>query len=179
MTDVLQRSLHASAAAHPLLAGVAVFCANDLLFVLLLALAAVAWQGRARVTWGFAARALLSGVVAALLTLALKGVIVDVRPYVAEGYLPLAHAASDNGFPSDHTLVAALLAGWAWWIHPRALPVFVAGTVAVLLGRLAIGAHHTLDVLGSLLYALLGLAAGTLWRPAGTWTARTVLPAKR
>jgi membrane-associated phospholipid phosphatase len=182
MTDPLQQALHTAAAHSAPLAAIAVFCANLLLFVLAGALAALGMGRLRQITWGLAARVALSLGVATLLTLLSKAVIDDPRPYLAEHYTPLAHAAADNGFPSDHTLVAALLAGWAWWLDRRLLPVFVAGTMLVLLGRLAIGAHHTLDVLGSLGFALAGLLlAARLLRPGAHpgWASRLLLPGRR
>lgn len=102
-----------------------------------------------------------------LLVFVLGRVIHDPRPYLAEHYAPLAHVASDNGFPSDHTLVVALLAGWAFWIDRRWVPVFPVGVLGVMLGRLAIGAHHTLDVLGSVLIAALCCGLAGLLKVAG------------
>lgn len=170
MTDPLQRALHAAAVHSPFLAALAVFCANLLLFVLMGAsgvLAALALV-RGRLTWGFAARVAVSLAAAALLTLSLGHLVHDPRPYLAEHYRPLGHVSADNGFPSDHTLVAALLTGWTGWLGRRWLLPFALGTLAVLLGRLAVGAHHTLDVLGSVLIAATGLAvAGVIPR---TWT---------
>ena len=62
---------------------------------------------------------------------------------------PLIPVARDNGFPSDHTLLAAFLTATLWWIARRALAVFAVGTLLVMAGRLGIGAHHTIDVLGT------------------------------
>ncbi len=177
MTDALQRTLHAAALAHPLLGTAAVFCANGLLFVLVLALAGLLWRRRRQVTYGLLARMAVSLLVATVLTVVFGHLVPDPRPYLAEHYAPLAHVAADNGFPSDHTLVAALLTGWAAWLSRRGWPTFAAGLAAVMLGRLAIGAHHTLDVLGSVAFAAAGLAlAPRLRLPAG-WQTRPLWPA--
>jgi membrane-associated phospholipid phosphatase len=50
-------------------------------------------------------------------------------------------------------LLAAALTASLWWIDRRWLGAFSAGTTLVLLGRLGIGAHHTVDVLGSVAIA--------------------------
>lgn len=172
MTDLLQQSLHTAAAQSPVLKPLAVFCANVLIGLVAAAFALLAWVYRARVTRSWVARVALSGALALLLVQVLGRVVHDPRPYLAEHYAPLAHAAADNGFPSDHTLVVALLTGWAGWLLPagargRWLPAFALSLLLVLLGCLAIGAHHTLGVLGSLLIAALSLGAATLLRLGG------------
>jgi membrane-associated phospholipid phosphatase len=177
MTDPFQQALHTAAVGNRTLAALAVFCANVLLFALVAGLAAVGLRHRHRLTWGLAARVAVSAAVAVLLTLLLGPAVLDPRPYLAEHYAPLAHVAGDNGFPSDHTLVAALLACWVWWLDRRLLPLFLAGLIAVMAGRLAIGAHHSLDVLGSVAFALIGFAvASWLPLPAG-WNSRLLFPA--
>ncbi|GHF28834.1 undecaprenyl-diphosphatase [Deinococcus metalli] len=178
MSDSLQLALHAAATSNAALRGVAVACGTLLLFVQAAGFVAVALTHLQRVDWRVAARIVVSGAVAVLLTQVLLHTVHDPRPYLVEGYAPLAHVSADNGFPSDHTLVAALLAGWAAWLSRRSLPAFVAGVVVIALGRLAIGAHHTLDVLGSMGIAAvsLGVAAALPYPPA--WTGRRVLPGR-
>lgn len=176
MTDPFQQALHTAAVGNGTLAALAVFCANVLLFVLVVVLAAVAFFNRQRLTRGLAARVAASLAVAVLLTLLLGRTVLDPRPYLVEHYAPLAHVASDNGFPSDHALVAALLACWVWWLDRRLLPLFLAGLIAVMAGRLAIGAHHSLDVLGSVAFALTGFTAASLLRLPAAWESRRLLP---
>lgn len=157
----------------------AVFSANYLLFALVALLGLIGLLNLRRLTWVLVARVVVSLAVAALLTLLLNHVITDVRPFVVEHYVPLAHASNDNGFPSDHSLIAALLVFWAWWIDRRWLPVFIAGLLAVMAGRLAIGAHHTLDVLGSLVFAAIGFAVASVVRFPLLWNERTLSPKRR
>jgi undecaprenyl-diphosphatase len=178
MTDSLQRALHAAAVAHPLLGTAAVFCANALMFVLVLALAGLLWRRRQQVTGGLLARMAASLLVATALTVVFGHLVPDPRPYLAEHYAPLAHVAADNGFPSGHTLVAALLTGWAGWLSRRGWPAFAAGLAAVMLGRLAIGAHHTLDVLGSVAFAAAGLTLATQVRLPAAWHTRPLWPGR-
>ncbi|CAM3602221.1 phosphatase PAP2 family protein [Deinococcus frigens] len=172
MNDTLQAALHATALGSPALTALAVFCANVLLFGLVALLAALLLLRLKSLTPALLARMAVSLLVSTLLTLLLGHLIADPRPYLAEHYAPLAHVAVDNGFPSDHTLIVALLLGWAWWLDRRWWPVFAAGLLAVLLGRLAIGAHHSLAVLGSVGIASAGLliAAQIPWPT--TWPTR-------
>ncbi|MFC4453696.1 phosphatase PAP2 family protein [Deinococcus sonorensis] len=177
MSDPLQHALHSVAVHSPLLSALAVFCAASLLFVLIAVFVVLGLTRVRRVTWLQVARMVASLGIAGLLTLVLKHLVHDPRPFMVEHYAPLTHASSDNGFPSDHTLIAALLAGWVWWLDRRWLALFIVGVLLVMLGRLAIGAHHTLDVLGSLAFAGLGLALAALVLFSPAWE-RPVLPGR-
>ncbi len=169
MNDALQSSLHRLAVNSPALTPLLVFAATELLFVLAAVLVLLALYRRERVTWAYLARAAIACAVSAVLTLLLGQLIQDPRPYLAEHYAALAHTSADNGFPSDHTLVAALIAGLALWLDRRWALALAAGALLVLLGRLAIGAHHTLDVAGSVLIALLSLLIATRPRFPASW----------
>ncbi len=176
MTDALQQFLHAAAAHNAVLAALAVACATSLLFVLVAGLAALGLTQLRRIHWALVVRVAVSLMVAGALTLLLNRWIQDPRPFVAEHYAPLAHVNNDNGFPSDHTLVAALLACWAWWMDRRWAGLFIAGLLAVMLGRLAIGAHHSADVVGSVVLALSGFALASVLPLPLTWRQRPLLP---
>ncbi|THF88510.1 phosphatase PAP2 family protein [Deinococcus sp. KSM4-11] len=179
MTDPLQHALHTAATSGSFLRNLAVFCGTALLFVQVAGFTALAVRHRNRLDWRLAARILVSGVVALVVTQVLVRVVIDPRPYMVEHYTPLAHVSADNGFPSDHTLVAALLTGWAAWRFRRAWMAFAAGVLLIALGRLGIGAHHTLDVLGSVLIALVSLGAAHLWPYPTAWANRPILPGLR
>lgn len=74
----------------------------------------------------------------------------DPRPFVSEHITPLISHVADNGFPSDHTLLAAALASILYCYNRRlGLVVFV---IAILVGvsRMLAGIHHLIDVVGSL-----------------------------
>ncbi|SMB97210.1 phosphatase PAP2 family protein [Deinococcus hopiensis] len=176
MTDGIQASLHTLAVHQPVAASLARFCASLLLFVLLGLLAVAAWLMRRQLTWKYAARVVVSLTVATVLTLLTNHLVLDPRPFVVEHYSPLAHASADNGFPSDHTLVAALFVGWAGWLNRRWSLAFALGLAAIILGRLAIGAHHSLDVLGSLVFAALGIFTASKWPFPPSWQHRPLLP---
>ncbi|WP_309571365.1 phosphatase PAP2 family protein [Deinococcus sp.] len=179
MTDTFQQALHTAAASGPLPRGLAVFCASALLLVLVAGFAALAFRHRDRLDWRMAARIAVSGAVALLVTQVLVHVVSDPRPYLVEHYPPLAHVSADNGFPSDHTLVAALLTGWAAWLSRRAWAAFAGGVLLVALGRLGIGAHHTLDVVGSVLIAAVSVGVAQVVPYPPAWTERLLLPAGR
>jgi membrane-associated phospholipid phosphatase len=101
-------------------------------------------------------------VLGALLSLLLaklgSALISDPRPFLADGVTAWFPASTDNGFPSDHTLLAAVFAAALWPFH-RGLSVCLY-VVAVMIGaaRVAAGVHHGLDVAGALLIGTLGVA---------------------
>lgn len=82
----------------------------------------------------------------------------DPRPFVTGHFRPLIAHAPDNGFPSDHAMLAAALVAAVAFARPlAALPVAVLATL-VDWARVGAGLHHVTDVAGSTLFAVLGAA---------------------
>ncbi len=84
----------------------------------------------------------------------------DPRPFTTSHVSPLIPHAADNGFPSDHALLAAALVALVasvdlWWA-----PALVLLAVLVDWARVGAGIHHVVDVAGSsLLVALAAIIA--------------------
>lgn len=97
----------------------------------------------------------------------------DPRPFVVEHYRPLIAHAADNGFPSDHSLLAAAIvamvafARWLWTV-----PFVLLGGI-VEVARVGAGLHHPIDVIGS--DVVVGIAA-VLVAVLAPGTARRLLP---
>lgn len=168
MHDVFQRSVQSLAYTDALTRAFAVFCAAVLLFLLIAAWLIVVFRQRARVSLASGLRtALLFGVsyVAAKL---ISHVVSDPRPYIVQHIQPLLPLAHDNGFPSDHSLLAWALVFSLVWLAPAAVWPFVVGALFVMLGRLGVAAHHTLDVTGSaaIVFVVAGLVALLRWPAA-------------
>jgi undecaprenyl-diphosphatase len=157
---------------------VAILCATVVVYLLVLAWLADVARQQARLTLATAGHVVVLGVLAYLLAKVLGHLIVDPRPYLVEHVRPLIPVAHDNGFPSDHTLLAAVLTASLWWIDRRLLPAFAVGTALVLLGRLGIAAHHTIDVLGSVSIATVAALVSLRVRLPTAWN-RPLLPALR
>lgn len=90
-------------------------------------------------------------VVAKLLALAFY----DPRPFVAGHFMPLIPHDPDNGFPSDHTLLASAIAAVVFFYNKKmGLALFF---VALLVGmaRILAGVHHPVDVGGSIIIAII------------------------
>jgi undecaprenyl-diphosphatase len=76
----------------------------------------------------------------------------DPRPFIKDGITPLFRAAHDNGFPSDHTLLASALGFTALSYSKRwGISLLI---VAALIGwaRVDAGVHHLIDICGSFVF---------------------------
>lgn len=178
MHDVLQQAVQALASQNTVTRDVTIVCASLVIYLLGLAWLVVLTRHRATLTVSTAARVVALGVLAYLLSKVLTQVIIDPRPYVVTQTRPLIPIAADNGFPSDHTLLAAILTASLWWIDCRLVGAFALGTLLVMLGRLGIGAHHTMDVLGSAaIVAVTTPVAAVLPLPA-QWTTPLLTPGR-
>jgi undecaprenyl-diphosphatase len=82
----------------------------------------------------------------------------DPRPFVVGHFTPLITHAPDNGFPSDHMLLASAIASIIF-AYNKKLGV-VAWVIAFVVGasRVLAGVHHWIDILGSAV-----IAVGTMW----------------
>ena len=75
------------------------------------------------------------------------------RPFVVLHFVPLIPHGNDNGFPSDHMLLASTLAS-IWTIYNRRIGL-VLGVLALFIGiaRVYAGVHHPVDIIGSVIVA--------------------------
>lgn len=76
------------------------------------------------------------------------------RPFVVGDFTPLIPHAPDNGFPSDHTILSTAIAAL---IFPYARKTSIILFILALLvgaGRVLAGVHHTLDIVGSMVIAM-------------------------
>ena len=73
----------------------------------------------------------------------------DPRPFVIGHFTPLIAHAPDNGFPSDHMLLAGAIAS-ILYVYNKKLGI-VAWVVAFIIGasRVFVGVHHWIDIVGS------------------------------
>jgi membrane-associated phospholipid phosphatase len=145
-----------------------VLAAQDLLY-LLAAVAVLVW-----VLQDPAGRLLLA--VEAVVGLVLLGAGIwlaahlhgDPRPFVSDGSRALFAHPADNGFPSDHSAAAALLATLVARSRRVLGALVAAGAVVVAWARVAAHVHHAQDVVA-------GLGIGVLAGLAGGWLAGLLL----
>lgn len=87
----------------------------------------------------------------------------DPRPFMEDPSLNnMLHHAADNGFPSDHSCAAGLIAGLVALRHRIYGAVFALGAVLIAASRVATHAHHVQDVAAGLAIGALAAWLGTL-----------------
>ncbi|MDQ3089777.1 MAG: phosphatase PAP2 family protein [bacterium] len=79
----------------------------------------------------------------------------NARPFVVGKFTPLIEHAPNNGFPSDHTLLVAVIASIIFIFNKRL--GLALGFIALFVGfsRIYTGVHHSLDILGSFIIAII------------------------
>lgn len=77
------------------------------------------------------------------------------RPFVVANFTPLVPHPADNGFPSDHALLAAALAGSVWWFNRKAGLGLAALALLIGEGRILAGVHHLIDIIASFVLVFL------------------------
>jgi membrane-associated phospholipid phosphatase len=162
---------------------VIVFVAQYLLFVMVAGFA-VFWlfaENRAgKVRLG--ASAVLGLAMAAVFLVAAGKLHSDPRPFVQNLRLhPLFQHARDNGFPSDHSIAAGLIAGLVLFRSRLYGAVFALAAFCVAAARVAAHVHHVQDVVAGLILG--GIAAVIGYYAAGAVLmlvqSRTSLPLAR
>lgn len=98
----------------------------------------------------FITMAVLASLLAYLLTQIATRVYIDPRPIVFNQFTPLVAHGTDNGFPSDHSVVAFLAAFVIWPFRRRLSIVLIVLAGLVGAARVIVGAHHIIDILGAI-----------------------------
>ncbi|MDE2188512.1 MAG: undecaprenyl-diphosphatase [Patescibacteria group bacterium] len=132
-----------------------IFCAQYL-FVLPVLIWGIYFLSQPRTNWK---HMVIFAISSALLTYAIAVICgwfyYDPRPFVVGNFTPLIPHAADNGFPSDHALLVSSIAmiGTMWNKKLGLVLWILAALVAV--GRVCVGVHHPIDVIGSAVIAVL------------------------
>ena len=145
--------------------------AQYFLFVVL-ACAAVVWLTLGQRERGAMLVALaLAVVVGGGLLLASAVAWYDPRPFVVDGTIPLFPHSPDNGFPSDHTIAATLVAGVVMGFRLRTGLALLFASIMLGAARVAARVHHVPDIAAGVLIGLAAAAVGvTLAHAAiGSW----------
>ena len=104
------------------------------------------------------------GMLAAVFALALAVIgsklFNDPRPFVAGNFTPYFAHGTDNGFPSDHTLLGSLFAFLAYKYDRKLGTLAFAFAFAVGLARVLAGVHHVADIIGAVAFAAVGVITG-------------------
>lgn len=78
----------------------------------------------------------------------------DPRPFVAGDFTPLVAHAADNGFPSDHMLLASAMASVVFVFNRRAGVALWVLALIIGAARVLAGVHHVVDIAASALIAI-------------------------
>ncbi|HEX7368530.1 MAG TPA: phosphatase PAP2 family protein [Candidatus Saccharimonadales bacterium] len=105
----------------------------------------------------FIAVAIGAGIIALILAKLGGHFYYDTRPFVAGHFTPYFSHGADNGFPSDHTLLASFLAFISWKYSRKAGIALLILAIIIGLSRVVAGVHHLTDIIGSIVFALLGV----------------------
>jgi undecaprenyl-diphosphatase len=89
----------------------------------------------------------------------------DPRPFAVDHVRPLIPHARDNGFPSDHALLAAAIVAAVLFASPLWAVLFVVLGFLVDWARVGAGLHHVVDVLGSTGFVLMAAAIAMFVAP--------------
>lgn len=125
------------------------------LYLILLAFAVVWYLIQPRssqiemIAWGAVALPVM------YLLLVIAGLIYfDPRPFVSDGITPLIIHDPDNGFPSDHTFLCSATASIVFCYNKKFSGILWIMTGLVGASRVYTGIHHTLDIVSSIVMAI-------------------------
>lgn len=159
----IQRALEDLATQSSVSRAVFIFCATTLLYIMVGAWVLLALAHARGLTAATVLRVVLLLGLAFIIAKLLNGVVSDPRPYLVDHRPALTAVSHDNGFPSDHVLLASALTVALWWIDRRWIAAFALAALLVMCGRMGVGAHHLEDVVGSALICLaVGIVVGLL-----------------
>jgi len=115
---------------------------------------------------GLAVQAVLAVVVVMALIQLAAGLHSDPRPFVVDPTVrPLFAHPADNGFPSDHTALAATVALLVMLYRRKLGAILLSASVIAGAARVAAHVHHVQDIVGGLLVAVVTVAiVATVWR---------------
>lgn len=152
------------------------FVAADLYVLVVMAAALIVLLLFRKRAIELAIAALVTGAIAYLLSKLGTNLISDPRPFLVEHTSPLITSATDNGFPSDHTLLLATVAVIITLANWRIGVLFWFLALLVGLARVYVRVHHLLDIGGSIVIVLFSFGCYWLFRLA--WF-RFVVPRRK
>jgi len=104
----------------------------------------------------------IGGILALVLAIIGSKLYHDPRPFVVGHFTPYFLHGNDNGFPSDHTLITSVVAFLAMKYSKLGGWVLLALAVMIGLARVIAGVHHLVDIIGSIIFAGIGILVAQL-----------------
>ena len=99
---------------------------------------------------------IITALVAFLLAKIGGAMFYNARPFVVNNIVPLLPHAADNGFPSDHTLFSAVIAVTMYSVSKKLGLILGVLSVIVGMSRVLALVHHPIDIVGSIVFAIIG-----------------------
>lgn len=130
--------------------GLIILIAQYLLFVLI-AIAGAYWLTKDKT---MKLKIVFIGILGSLIALILMKIgaalFYDPRPFVDGAVIPYFKHAADNGFPSDHTSLAAVLAVTMFFASRKLGIALFVGAIAIGSARVIAHVHSPIDIIGGL-----------------------------
>ncbi len=116
----------------------------------------------------------VSAVLTFLIALIARSIYTNPRPFVVQHFTPLIPHAPDNGFPSDHALLVGLIAAVIYPFSRKISAALWLIAIVVAGSRVYVGVHHSIDVVGSFVIAIVMTACGywLMEGPFRSWLAQ-------
>jgi undecaprenyl-diphosphatase len=138
---------------------ITVFLAKDLIVGVVL-IGVITWLKLSRkLKKEFIAAFIIAGIAAYLLTKLAGALYYHPRPFISQNIKPLIAHGNDNGFPSEHTVLAATITALVYYYRKKFALIALVFTLAIGAGRVWAHVHSPIDILGGL---IIGLIAGSL-----------------
>ena len=110
--------------------------------------------------WRFTLSVAVAGVIALVLARLASKMYYDPRPFVTQHVQPLFYHAPNNGFPSDHSLLAMALTATVYFFNKKLAWIMLALTAFIGVARVLAKVHSPIDIVGAWLIGIIGAVAG-------------------
>lgn len=134
-----------------------IFCAKYLIFFLPLIVIGILFQMKLKNSKQFLVAIIVAGISGLILSMLAGLFYFHHRPFIVQNIQPLVMHSGDNGFPSDHTLLATALATVIYFYRRRLGVAALILALVVGIARVMAHVHWPIDILGGL---VLGAIAG-------------------
>lgn len=140
--------------------GIVDFVAQYLIYLVLVAAAVTGLTVRGPDRWRLVVQTVLGFIALGILVEIANHAYHDTRPFVRLHTRPWFSHGNDNGFPSDHTVVASLIAFLIWPYRRAAGAVLFICALAIGTARVVAQVHSPQDIAGAVVIALVAAVIG-------------------
>jgi undecaprenyl-diphosphatase len=137
-----------------------IFCAKYLIIFVILIFIWAWFKAPNRLKERMAAAIIIAGVIAGILDKIASKLFYDPRPFVSHHVTPLVAHAADNGFPSEHTILAFTIAAVLYFYRPKMSYLAFGLAALVAFGRIAAHVHSPIDIIGGIAIGLVAAVTG-------------------